>query len=261
MDHRASVYRIIAWSLMGVGLLAVLLSLLAYSIVLHSQGISTRSGDWGTFGDFVSGIAGTAIALATLVAIAFTLQLQATELEETRRQLRDQANTLERENVEATFFRLLGNRRESIASIRIGDDIGREGLNSLAREVAQRIQNANAGQNQALVTEATDLFASQHRLQLDPLVGATAQLFRYALRHASDNQQLDYLALTRGDLSVADQVLLLYVGLSGYGGRFGLFDLLRDTGMLADLAPNEFTVHVPQQWIQAYAVAAPAPQN
>jgi hypothetical protein len=257
MASRARIYNVIAWTLMGVGLAALVVSVLAYGGVLHSQGISSSSNDWGTFGDFVSGIAGTVIALATLVAIAFTLQLQANELEETREQLRNQARTLERENIEATFFRLLGNRRESIASIRIKDEIGRQCVERLAREVAERINNLRAGQDRPQVSEEVDRFVGQFRLQLDSLIGATAQLLRFASAHADEAEHLDFLAVTRADLSIADQVLLLYVGLSGYGTRFELFELLRDTRMLADMQHNSFSVTVPQQLIQAYE-AGPA---
>lgn len=64
-------------------------AVIAYGVLLNGP-LSQASADWGTFGDFIGGMAGTVIALATLVALVVALQLQAKELEETRQALRDQ---------------------------------------------------------------------------------------------------------------------------------------------------------------------------
>lgn len=88
---KASLYTRIALGLATVGIVAVALCIWAYWQQLHHLGLSGQSADWGTFGDFVGGIAGTLIALATLVALAFTLHLQADELAKTSAALDEQA--------------------------------------------------------------------------------------------------------------------------------------------------------------------------
>ena len=75
-----------------VGGVAFVAALVAYWIGLSGP-LSQSSTDWGTFGDFVGGMAGTVIALSTLIALVVALQLQAKELDETKAALRDQANT------------------------------------------------------------------------------------------------------------------------------------------------------------------------
>jgi len=75
-----------------IGIAAFDIAPLAYFSFVQGR-VSNHAADWGTFGDFVGGIAGTAIALVTLIALVGTLRLQAKELEETRQALQDQAKS------------------------------------------------------------------------------------------------------------------------------------------------------------------------
>ena len=90
-NRKIAAYKTIAIALAVVGLSAIVAAITAYGIGLGGP-LSSSSTDWGTFGDFVGGIAGTVIALSTLIALVVTLHLQAKELEETREALRDQAD-------------------------------------------------------------------------------------------------------------------------------------------------------------------------
>jgi hypothetical protein len=87
----ASTYRWIAYFLAAVGILSLVVSAIVYWARLHHLGWSGESADWGTFGDFVGGLAGTTISLATLVAVVVNLHLQAKELENTSNALSQQA--------------------------------------------------------------------------------------------------------------------------------------------------------------------------
>jgi len=92
-QKRAETYRRIAYTLGGIGVTAFVLSVIAYGARLgffNGQTLSAASQDWGTFGDFVGGLAGTIIALATLVAVVVTLRVQGLELELTRTELEKQ---------------------------------------------------------------------------------------------------------------------------------------------------------------------------
>ena len=100
MTKRSVRYFWIALGLSAFGLAALGTSAFAYWRALHRFGLSSYSEDWGSFGAFVSGIAGTAIALATLVALAVTFALQARELENSR-------HSVERQIFDNTFFQLL----------------------------------------------------------------------------------------------------------------------------------------------------------
>jgi hypothetical protein len=100
MPARSTTYFSLACVIAGVGVVALIGAAGYYwwaLSVADGQGLSRASEDWGTFGDFVSGIAGTAIAMCTLVALAITLHLQAKELEATRRELGKQTEAAHRQ--------------------------------------------------------------------------------------------------------------------------------------------------------------------
>jgi hypothetical protein len=241
--------------LLAAGCVALAISILAYFAGLSSLGLSNLSSDWGTFGDFVGGIAGTAISLVTLWAIASTLKLQAKELAETKQHLQDQALTMERENIESTVFRLLANRRGSVAGFIVNGQVGRQAIHYCATQLAQRVQNfyANppAAGGAASLATTVDVFLSQNR-DLDPVIGSTAQLLKYALAHESENDRLSLLTLARADLTLAENVLLLYVGISNYGKRFDLFDTFRDADLFRGISENEFIVAIAPEVLERY---------
>src|SRR5438874_1286647 len=102
----------IAIGLSVIGVAALTLSVLAYWGELHHLGISPRSDEWGSFGAYVGGIAGTAIALATLVALAITLALQAREMESSR-------HAVGRQIFDSTFFQLLHRFNDVLDSVTV----------------------------------------------------------------------------------------------------------------------------------------------
>jgi hypothetical protein len=81
----------IAIALSLIGSVTLIVCFGAYWYNLHELGLSPRSDDWGSFGAFISGIAGTTIALTTLIALAATFALQARELESSRHALQRQS--------------------------------------------------------------------------------------------------------------------------------------------------------------------------
>lgn len=102
-QSKVSVYRKIAIALGAVGMLTLIAVVLAYAVLIDS-GLSQDSTDWGTFGDFVGGIAGTVIALSTLVALVIALQLQAKELEQMRSALDEQTKATQKQIERARLY-------------------------------------------------------------------------------------------------------------------------------------------------------------
>lgn len=89
--------------------IAVLLGLVlgAYILWFSSQGISTSPSDWGTLGDYFGGLMNPVISFATLLVAYAVWKLQRVELDETKKALKDQAETAERQRREQRFFDLL----------------------------------------------------------------------------------------------------------------------------------------------------------
>src|SRR5947207_12715634 len=100
VGRKSTRYFRVAIGLSVIGVAALTLSVYAYWRELHHLGISPKSDEWGSFGAFVGGIAGTTIALGTLVALAVTLALQAREMEASR-------HAVGRQIFDSTFFQLL----------------------------------------------------------------------------------------------------------------------------------------------------------
>jgi hypothetical protein len=67
----------------------------------------TDPGAWGTFGDFVGGLLNPLVAFLALFWLTRSVQIQRTELRETRAALDEQSATLEKQRFEDTFFALL----------------------------------------------------------------------------------------------------------------------------------------------------------
>ena len=261
-EERPSRYHGIARTLAIVGTVALVGSTVIYWAVLHRYGgISPDSTDWGSFGAFITGVAGTIIALATLIALAMTLDLQARELLLSRNLIAKQARTLERQAMEGTFFQLLANRRNSIDSLGVGDDVGRNALNvitsALAADIQQHQQATDTGRAELSGRVVSKL--SGYRPQLDPVIGSTIQLLHFVLdidAEAEDDAP-DYWAIAQADFSIVDQVLFLYVGLSEYGQQFGVFDVIREAEVLNGLKTNSYGSAISQKWLDQYQRGGP----
>jgi hypothetical protein len=252
--NRSERYASIAVGLMVGGFVAIALCIAAYTLVLSRHGLSDRSIDWGTFGDFIGGMAGTVIALITLIAIAFTLHLQARELEETRAELRKQASTMERQTTETTFFHLLTNRQNTLARFQLGDRIGREAMRTIATYIAQSHNNTPPADYNAETFPVIDSAINTYRTELDPVIGSTMQLLRFVTSIKPIDRALDYKGIALADFSLADQVLFLFVGCSSHGQRYRAFEVLRDVGVVGGLTHNAYAVALPQALIARYQV-------
>jgi hypothetical protein len=108
--NRGRLFKGIAIAFSIVGLFALAASALSDWWFLHSNGISSRSDDWGSFGAYVNGIAGTAIALTTLIALALTFAVKAGEMERSR-------HAVLRQVFDSTFFQLLHRFSKIVSSL------------------------------------------------------------------------------------------------------------------------------------------------
>ena len=139
-------YRNIAIGL-GIGGLGVILaSLLAYAIRFWAMPVG-ESEDWGTFGDFVGGFAGTFLGLLTLAAIAITLHLQANELEDTR-------SALQRQAFESMFVQMLGFFDKTVESLLEKKTSAQQTTYKRAKEHIRTCLTENAGNPQYGLADA-----------------------------------------------------------------------------------------------------------
>lgn len=111
--------RLIPW----VGGLMVL-ALGLYIAWFSSAKLSHDSGDWGTLGDYFGGLMNPVISFATLLVAYAVWNLQRVELDETKRALKDQAETAERQRQEQRFFDLLNVYYRTADALRFDERFG-----------------------------------------------------------------------------------------------------------------------------------------
>lgn len=87
----------------GIGLFVLIVGF--YSINIEGS-LSTDTDDWGTFGDYVGGLANPVIALIVLYYVYRSFKIQKTELKETRKEFKKSRETQEKQ----TKFQSINNR-------------------------------------------------------------------------------------------------------------------------------------------------------
>ncbi|OZI44718.1 hypothetical protein CEK29_08420 [Bordetella genomosp. 5] len=72
---------------------------------------------WGAFGDFFGGLLNPVVAFLALFWLTRSIQIQRTELRETRRAMSEQSATLDKQRFEDTFFALLDQHNKVLDSL------------------------------------------------------------------------------------------------------------------------------------------------
>jgi hypothetical protein len=215
----------IAVGLSVIGVAALTLSVFAYWRELHHLGISLRSDEWGSFGAYVGGIAGTIIALATLIALAVTLALQAREMEKAR-------HAVARQIFDSTFFQLLHRFNDvldsvSVKQLRMDDGEyeiveGRTAISLIYKQMSNRYPvNRDADVRGAIVDMHRDAYATYENM-LGPYFRTLYHVFKFIDGQDSldDQEKLDYANIARAQLSRFEIALLFYNCLTPFGDKF-----------------------------------------
>jgi hypothetical protein len=215
--HRLS-YRFVAVLLAIVGIAALAASVFGYWSELHDLGMAPRSDEWGTFGDFVGGFAGTVIALVTLIALAITLDLQARELAAARKVMKTQAYALSKQNFENTLFRILGfieDRATRLISPRTLTAAGREAfiahVENLVGRNSGRMKDEELPQEHVLA-ECRNWYATKTQ-DLGAYFDLVAEALTRIDRWHMPQSRAVYASILRALLSPAEKYLLFYYGL------------------------------------------------
>jgi hypothetical protein len=226
-DERPDRYARIALYLVIVGVFAVVGCGLLYLVFFHSESVGETSA-WGAFGDFVSGIAGTILAGATLVALALTLSLQARELDASRRLLKLQATTLHKQAFEATFFQLL-HRFTAISEAQ------QKSLVYLGAQVLVALKQLAPTEKDRLVKLQT-AYTDSYRHH-ESAVGPYYRIFYHVINFVdaaelTAKEKADYISLARAQLG-ANELRMLFMNVVALDeGRTGLKPLVEKYGLL-----------------------------
>lgn len=111
---------------------------LYYISIFHKYTISLNTGDWGNLGAYIGGILSPACAFAALIMLFNSINIQSKELQLSRQALDNQNSLIEKQNFEATFFKMLELHNEVIQLITYDFDTsevtGRRAISEICKQ-------------------------------------------------------------------------------------------------------------------------------
>ncbi|WP_338615743.1 putative phage abortive infection protein [Achromobacter sp. E1] len=223
----------------------------------HSNPLSSETGDWGTFGDFLGGIVNPVAGLVTIVLLVLTLRSQQDELEEQRRQLAKQS-------FDQSFFGWTSSYRELITELQLGDGsdsdprlMGVVALDAMTRSelistnletslLLKEYERSDAQVRERLCARKKNLVHAWWERQFaanEPQLGALIRTLYSLLRwvdsnpHVSWLEKWDAVSILRARLSGPELRMIFFNGFlpegqkfNEYVRRYALFDNLRLNG-------------------------------
>lgn len=190
---------------------------------------------FGEWGDFFGGVLNPILTFLTFMGLLITIVIQQTELRESRVELkrsadalRDQNESLKKQNFENTFFQMLEIHNQIVNSIDLISDDGKvtrgrdcfsvfyTRFNKIYRENKEKANGKHS--EESVIKLAYQLFWKDHQTEL-------GHYFRYlynVVRFIKDANQINgpYLRLIRAQLSDQELLLIFYNCISSNGGNF-----------------------------------------
>jgi len=203
-------------------LIAAGLLVLIYWIVFRALPWTSDPSAWGSFGDYMGGLLNPAVSTLTLVVAIKVWAQQREELEETKRALKDQAETAQANRREQRFFDLMqvyqqtldtfqgvseqSNARQGKAALDIWLD-SHIHLEGMIRKSYLRAQSSPGSQN---IEDQLDYWidlAKQHWAK--PYVGESLNhYFRVIFRILHEQDRHRFIRIFRAQLSHTELLLL-----------------------------------------------------
>lgn len=204
---------------------------LVFVVNLFSIGKSS----FGEWGDFFGGVLNPILTFLMFMGLLITIVIQQTELQESRVELRrsadalrDQNESLRKQNFENTFFQMLEIHNQIVNAIDLVSEQGRvtrgrdcfsvfyTRFNKIYRENKEKANGKYT--EESVLKLAYQLFWKEHQTEL-------GHYFRYlynVVRFIKESKQVDgpYLRLIRAQLSDQELLLLFYNCVSDNGGNF-----------------------------------------
>jgi hypothetical protein len=249
-------YKKLAKWFIGISIVAVLGCAGTYLYFFHGRPRG-ETAEWGAFGSYFSGVAGTVLAGFTLAALALTLGLQAKELAESRALANKQSKILEKQSAtmaqqafDSVFFNLLDRFnlvRDDVTCEarrptpdRLGDEIyvatGREALNKMYQGLAKDMQGITGPRNRLTdIQSYFDRFYLRYEPELGPYFRTLYHIFKFVhnAEQLTEQQRINYANIARAQLSSTELCIIFYDGLTTLGDKFK--PLIQGYGILKHL--------------------------
>lgn len=221
-------------------ILAVVFVLLSWTVSGWLNYCLYESGERGQFGDTFGAVNAlfSGLAFATLI---YTMLLQRDELklthagmDEQQRQMKAQTATLEKQQFESTYFQMLGLHRATVNAMRsetqtrLGSTITRAGLIRLddlstLLDVSCRSEDSTQPSDSERVVRGAVNFFRECEPELGHYLRTLSSIVTFVDRAGIDpDDSRFYIDLLLAQLSVQEQVLMFYFGLTPLGSGLKL---------------------------------------
>jgi hypothetical protein len=200
--------------------------------------------DLGPFGDFLAGSTVPLFTLVSSIGVILTLRMQQKQLEmqreelqnsivemqETRKVMIEQGETMTLQRFESTFFNMLNLHSTIIKSLSISDDIGtrfteRETFKVLVRQIAARYNNDGYQSQKKELYKVADELDFAYRAVYNNNEPMFGQYFKNlgimvkfvdASNISNENKQM-YMEMIKSQFSSKESTVLIYHGISKQG--------------------------------------------
>lgn len=225
---------------------AVLLAVVVIGVyILQFKGrpLSINTEDWGQFGDYFGGVLNPIVAGLALFLLAISVNLQRTELAETRKALSSQAASASRQTFEGTFFQLLARFESVKQSVSVPPHKGNAALSDLINWVRREFQKGDQGLLLQGAVGSYHAIYQRFEPELGPYFRTLYHVFKLIFQSGlEESEQIRYANIARAALSTDELFLLFYNGLTKEGMEFKI--LIEEYGLLKHLR-KERLIHGP----------------
>jgi Putative phage abortive infection protein len=226
-----------------------LLAFFLYWLRFHTAAISDEGKDWGDFGVFIGGLAGTGIAAVTLYAVAYGIRVQAEDLAKSRAFMAKQSGTMAQQAFDSVFFGLLerfSQVRDGMtytytktvslpelsmsASIETGKDARRafhSALEPMKKAYVARADGeargvaVNPANYKDFVVLVFDKVYEAKEPEFGPYFRTLYHIFKFIERgYLSDEQKKVYASMARAQLSDPELCIIFYDGVTARAEKF-----------------------------------------
>lgn len=220
-------------ALVGVAIAGGVMFLVVIGLYFYSFAgpLSTSQELWGQFGDYLGGTLNPLFTFLTLLAILFTIVLQArelhfstTELRHSSQALRSQSHTLQIQQFENAFFQLLHLHNAIVNELDLRERGNRENVTSRGRDCFRvfvdrykvHLKQESDTENIKSLEKAYDTFYRDNQHEVGHYFRLLYNIVKFVDRAAITNKKF-YTNLIRAQLSADELTLLFWNCLSQWG--------------------------------------------
>jgi hypothetical protein len=261
---------ILAFSLLVVGLLFLFVPYKQLDGSIRVLGYYITISDYGELGSFIGGVTTPFLSIAAFILLYRTYKSQKEELDNTRKVMQAQNETIEKQQFESTFFKMLDLYNSIVSNMHIvikgihspPEIYGRDCFIYFYTHfgyIYQRQKKKYRNENEVVLIKAAyiELF-TEFEIQLEYYFRNLLQIIKF-VDSSTVKSKLDYMNILKAQFSANELLLVFYMGLSSYGEDH-LKPLIEEYKFLSDLPEMKLlsAKHFAEYSISAYGEKVPS---